>query len=104
MSVLLTVRRGSLYLPHGDYERLFSGLETCILLRRDDNLLVLPARGAVAGGFMLKLRNSAGDRVVHAAEFFRANGIDDDDARTFTFAWSDAHGGLVAEGAFRRVS
>lgn len=101
MSVTLTVRRGSLYVPRADYDRLFAGLETCILLRRADDLLVLPARGAVAGGFMLKLRNAAGDRVVHAAEFFRANGVDDHEERAFTFAWSDAQGGLVAEGAFR---
>ena len=101
MSVTLVVRRGGLYLPGADCERFFPGVETVILLRRDDDLLLLPARGAVAGGFMLKLRNAAGDRVVHAAEFFRANGIEDHDERTFTFAWSQDRGGLVVEGAFR---
>ncbi len=100
MSVVLTVRRGGLYLDRAAYDRYFPGLETVILLRRNDDLLLLPARSAVAGGFMLKLRNAAGDRVVHAAEFFRAQGIEDHEERTFTFAWSAAGGGLVCEGAF----
>lgn len=101
MSVSLVVRRGSLYLDRGDYERFFAGLETVILLRREDDFLVLPARGAVAGGLILKLRNSVGDRVVHAAEFFRTQGIEDSSERSFTFAWSPEQGALVAEGAFR---
>ena len=55
--------------------RHFAGLEGVILLRRDNDILILPVRNNAAGGYLLKLRNSAGDRVVNAADFFRAQAI-----------------------------
>ena len=43
-----------------------------------DDLLILPVRHAAAGGYLLKLRNGAGDRVVNAPDFFREHGLDDE--------------------------
>ena len=94
------MKRGSVYVAREIYERFFPGLETVILLRRADDLLILPVRSAVAGGFMLKLRNRAGDRVVNAAEFFRDNGIDDDCDLNVDVEWSEAQGGLEGLGFF----
>jgi hypothetical protein len=95
------VRRGSIHLARAVHDRYFPGLEAVVLLRRDDDLLILPVRQAAAGGYLLKLRNSAGDRVVDAADFLRANGVDDSRELTLSFAWHAECAGLVASGVFR---
>lgn len=100
MSATVTVRRGSLYLTRELCDRYFAGLESVILLRRDDDLLILPVRHAAAGGYLLKLRNSAGDRVVNAADFFRVQGVADEAELSLAVAWSSERGGLVASPAF----
>ena len=46
--------------------------------------MILPVRHAAAGGYVLKLRNSAGDRVVHAPDFFREHHIDEASEATST--------------------
>lgn len=97
----VTLKRGSLYLNRDIYDRYFRGLESIILLRRTDDLLILPVRHAAAGGYLLKRRNGAGDRVVNAPDFFRAHGIDDDFAGDLTIGWASECAGLVASGAFR---
>jgi hypothetical protein len=96
----LTLRRGSLYLSREVYDRYFPGLETIILLRRGDDLMILPVRHAAAGGYVLKLRNSAGDRVVHAPDFFREHHIDESSERTLAVQWSSESAGVVATDAF----
>jgi hypothetical protein len=94
------LKRGALYLSSDVYDRYFAGLETVILLRRDRDLCVLPVRHAAAGGYLLKLRNKAGDRVVYAPDFFREHGIDESIALELSVVWSAERGALVAAGAF----
>lgn len=96
----LKVARGSLYMSRDTYDRHFPGLETVILLRRDDDLAVLPVQQAAAGGYLLKRRNANGDRVVNAADFFRSQGIEDDAELDLTADWSTSIAGLLANGAF----
>jgi hypothetical protein len=96
----VSLRRGALYLNSDVYDRYFAGLETVILLRRDRDLHILPVRHAAAGGYLLKLKNKAGDRVVHAPDFFRGHGIDDNIALGLSVVWSAEHGALVAADAF----
>ncbi len=98
----IAIRRGSLYLGRALYERYFAGLETVVLLRRDDDLVILPVRFAAAGGYLLKRRNGAGDRVVTAADFFRSNGIEDHEEHHLAGSWSTDHAGLVVAGLFVR--
>lgn len=98
--MIVTVRRGGLYLSRPVYDRFFPGLETVILLRREDDLLILPVRHAAAGGYLLKRRNGAGDRVVHAPDFFREHGIDEGAERDLPVAWVTKSAGLAARGAF----
>ncbi len=97
---ILTVRRGALHMPGLVYENFFGGLENVVLLRDGDDLVILPVRYQAAGGYVIKLRSSAGDRTVTAADFFRDNGIEDDTQLTFAAAWSDERAALIAEGAF----
>ncbi len=83
------------------YDRYFTGLETVILLRRGQDLCILPVKHAAAGGYLLKLRNKVGDRVVHAPDFFREHGIDENDQRSnCPCPGRPERGPLVAVGAF----
>jgi hypothetical protein len=85
---------GRLYLARQTCDRYFPEIATVILLRYNDDLLVLPVRQAASGGYLLKRRNAAGDRVVSAADFFRDQGIGDDATWEGRFAWCAQHGGL----------
>jgi hypothetical protein len=108
MSATLRLRRGRLFIGRADHERHFAGLECVVLLRDGDALLVLPVRHPAAGGYLLKIRNAAGDRVVDAADFFRAHGLedgdggDDGDDRTLPAVWDEARAALVCASAFTR--
>lgn len=97
---VVSVRRGALHFTGEVYERYFSGLDNVVLLRDGDNLIVLPVRNPSAGGYVIKLKNSAGDRAVQAADFFRANGVEDHVEMTLPTTWSEERSALVAPGAF----
>lgn len=99
-SATVTLKRGAIYLDRETYDRYFTGLESVILLRRDHDLCVLPVWHAAAGGYLLKLRNKTGDRVVHAPDFFREHGVDEDIALQLPVAWSAEQGALVAAHVF----
>ena len=100
----MTVKRGSLYLTREIYDRYFPELETVILIRRGDDLLILPVRHAASGGYLLKLRNGAGDRVVSAPDFFREQGIDDDDELCLPVTWSAENAALCSDNAFKTAN
>jgi hypothetical protein len=97
---IVTLKRGSLYLSRAIYDRYFHGLEGIVLLRREADLLILPVRHAAAGGYFLKLCNSAGDRVVTAPDFFREHRADHEFERRLPVNWVTARAALVAFGAF----
>ena len=97
----VTVKRGSLYISRAVHDRFFAGVEAVILLRRGDDLLVLPVRHAAGGGYLLKLRNSAGDRVVQAGDFFQAHGIGDETELTLPVIWDQGIAGLCAEAGLK---
>jgi hypothetical protein len=96
----VTVKRGSLYLGREVYNRYFAGLEGVILLRRDNDLLILPVRHAASGGYLLKLRNGAGDRVVSAPDFFREQGIEEGEELNLDVAWSAEESALCSSNVF----
>lgn len=96
----ITLRRGSIYLTADIYRRYFDGLEAVILMRRSDDLLILPVNHAAAGGYLLKLRNAAGDRVINAMDFLYSNGIDDATEMQVSVCWSQEMIGLIAADVF----
>ena len=98
---VLKLARGSLYLSRAVCDRYFPGLESVILMRRDDDLLVMPVTHAANGGYLLKRRNAAGDRVVTAPDFFRLHGIDDRVERDLPSMWASESAALKAANAFR---
>ncbi|HVY99799.1 MAG TPA: hydrogenase maturation protease [Dongiaceae bacterium] len=83
----LVLSRGMLQVRRGVYDRYFPGLSTVVLLRRGFDLLVMPVHHAASGGYMMKIRNAEGDRVIDAADFFRAYGLDGPGERRLTARW-----------------
>ena len=97
---LAEIRRGGLYLSREICDRYFAGLETVILLRRERDLLVMSVRHAAAGGYLLKRRNGAGDRLVFAPDFFREHGLGDEERREIPLGWEAGLAALVAKDFF----
>lgn len=96
----ITIRHGSIYLTDKVYRCYFDGLESVILMRKANDLAILPVRHAAAGGYLLKLKNSAGDRVVNAMDFLASNGIDQAEAMNFDVDWSSDLSSLMARNVF----
>jgi hypothetical protein len=97
---IVTLRRGALHFSRDVYERFFNTLENVVLLRDGGVLLVLPVRHSAAGGYVIKMRTAAGDRTVHAADFFRDHGLDDAIEMTLPAQWSDERAALEVPAVF----
>ena len=86
--VLLRLHRNQLYIKANVFETHFTNVESVALLRKDRDLLILPLATSRAGGFYIKQVNARGDRAIHAADFFRLNGIDENNVHELA-AWPD---------------
>jgi hypothetical protein len=75
-NVDLRLSKGSLYLSAEYYGRYFNGLGSVILVNRDKQLLIMPVHNEAGGGFLMKIRNARGDRVIHAQEFLAFHGLE----------------------------
>ncbi len=64
--------------------------DTLLAIWRDETLVLLPTRGAAAGGLMLKQRNAEGDRSLLVSEVFEF----EIPVGFFTAVWDDRIGGL----------
>ncbi len=93
------VSAGNLHLSREACERFLPGVEGVALLNREGRVLVVPLTPESGGGLLLKVRNARGDRVIHAQEFFRANGFAEEFAtRRVTMCWDDSAAALVLSG------
>lgn len=101
MTSAVRIARGALHISAALYAERFSGVEGVALLRRERALVILPVRHVLAGGFLLKQRNLAGDRVVDAPEFFRSNGVPEHETIDCMAAWSDSEAALVVADLFQ---
>ncbi len=99
-SVSVILKRGSLYLTAKTYETYFAGLDAVILLDRDSHLFIMPVRNTSGGGYLLKLRNPAGDRIINAMDFFRDRGLDDFLERDIKVIWDMDMAALKANNLF----
>jgi len=98
---MIKISRGSLYLDAAVYDLYFAGLEAVILLGRGDDLLIMPVRNTASGGYLLKLKNSAGDRIVNAMDFFHEQGIGNQEASSFPVTWNQQAAALIVKNAFK---
>lgn len=99
------VRGGNLYLKSFLYEKFFPGIESAILMKKDEALSILPVANAYAGGLLLKILNAQGDRVIHAQEFFRHHGLDEQLDQHVPVAWDATSSALMVQmplSAYRR--
>ena len=67
----VSVLRGNIYLTREICETYLPAVQSVALIVRDEMLLIMPLIQESAGGLILKVRNSRGDRVIQAQEFFR---------------------------------
>lgn len=75
MSANLSIRNGSIYLSSVVYDTYFRGLDAVIVIVRDEELHILPVQQMTAGGYILKIRNANGDRVVAAPDVFTEHNL-----------------------------
>ena len=93
---------GNLQLSREAVERYLPGIESVALLRRNEQVLIVPLTRESGGGLLLKVRNARGDRVIHAQEFMRNHGCAEDFvARRVAMHWDVAAAALVLSGIGR---
>jgi hypothetical protein len=98
------LHRDHLYIDAAAYAAHMPDLRTVALLRKSDDLHVTPLIGAEAGGYLIKQINARGDRAIHAADFFRLNGVDDSQEIFSEGEWSEATGSFVLSRLFEKSS
>jgi hypothetical protein len=90
------VAAGNLYLSREVCQRFLPGIESVALIRRDSRVLIVPLTRESGGGLLLKYRNSRGDRVIQAQEFFRSHALSEArDSRRVAIHWDDSAAALV---------
>lgn len=95
----VSIGRGRVCVPRETCEVYLPGISSAALIERDGQVLLLPLRGPVAGGMLLKQRNLHGDRVMLASDFLAERGVDPFAAeRDFNVSWVTAAGALLIEG------
>ena len=96
---VIQVGRGRISIPRETYLRYLDGVTSVAILAIDGAVHVVPLRGPVAGGRLLKQRNRHGDRVVEAGDFLAPYGIGPFDAdRELPVEWNAAAGALRIDG------
>ena len=96
----IALRRGSIYLSAETYQKYFAGLDAVVLLERDTHLYIMPVRNTSGGGYLLKLKDSEGSRIINAMDFFRDRGKDSFDKVTVDVFWDQDMSALKATGFF----
>jgi hypothetical protein len=102
--IIFRLHRDHLYIHAAAYAAHMTDLRTVALLRKGDDLHVTPLIGAEAGGYLIKQINARGDRAIHAADFFRLNGVDDGREIFCEGEWSAATGSFVLLRLFAQLS
>lgn len=93
------VGHGRVLVPRSTYDCYLGGAESAALVERDTRILLLPLRGPVAGGMLLKQRNLRGDRVMLATDFLDRLGWDAFAAEAeFEVRWIAEAGALLIQG------
>ena len=90
---------GRVLVPHDTYALYLGGVDSAALIERDAQVLLLPLRGPVAGGMLLKQRNLRGDRVMLATDFLSQLGLDPFAVEAeFKVQWVAGAGALLIQG------
>jgi hypothetical protein len=102
MSHRVRVGGGRIGVPRDTYQQYLAGVGAVALTEIDGEAHLLPLRGPVAGGRLVKQRNLHGDRVIDAADFLAEYGVGEFTAdREFNVRWITEAGALRIEGLRR---
>lgn len=92
----VSVARGNIYLAREIYDTYLAGALSVALLARAEQILIMPLTRESGGGLLLKMRNARGDRIVHAQEFFREQGLlENMQERKVSIHWNEESAALV---------
>ena len=99
MTHTISIGAARVLVPHLTYALYLGGVDSAALIERDGQVLLLPLRGPVAGGMLLKQRNLRGDRVMLATDFLAQIGFDAFAAEVeFEVRWVADAGALLIMG------
>lgn len=96
MSGEIAIKEGAIYLPRELVETYFKGIDAVIVLIQQGELMVMPVHQATSGGSLLKVKNAAGDRVVHARDVFQDQDMLDFQTDCLIVKWQSEKGALCA--------
>jgi hypothetical protein len=96
MSGEVSIREGSIYLPHQLVDTYFRDIDAVIVLIQQGELMVMPVHQATSGGSLLKVKNAAGDRVVQARDVFQDQDLLEFRADNLAVIWSAEKSALCA--------
>ncbi|MCX8227236.1 MAG: hypothetical protein OTI35_14250 [Sulfitobacter sp.] len=96
MSGEVSIREGSIYLPHQLVDTYFRDIDAVIVLIQQGELMVMPVHQATSGGSLLKVKNAAGDRVVQARDVFQDQDMLDFRTDNLAVNWNAEKSALCA--------
>ena len=92
----IKIARGNIYIPRETHAAYLKNIEAVALLPHENGVLLIPLVINSAGGWLLKIKNLNGDRIVHAQEFFRYNGyLEDFVERSYRVRWESERAALL---------
>lgn len=97
MTATLAIRRGAIYLSADTYDEHFNGLSSVIVLIRNAALNILPVQHMASGGYLIKIRNAKGDRVIAAPDVFQEHGLMDWEISDLPAHWSEEMSALICQ-------
>ncbi|MHB8210763.1 MAG: hypothetical protein ACYDDP_05400 [Acidithiobacillus sp.] len=92
MVVNLLLKDGHLFIPAAAYRDAMVDLLAVAVLWRSPCLHLIPLHPGTIGGFLLKQRNLAGDRVVDLRLFLRDHELAENVEGVLSFAWIPEQG------------
>ena len=90
--VNLLLKDGYLFIPAPAYRDSMAGLQAVAVLWRSPCLHLIPLHPGTIGGFLLKQRNLAGDRVVDLRLFLREHKLAENVEGVLSFMWIPEQG------------
>ena len=90
--VNLLLKDGHLLIPAPAYHDTMAGLLAVAVLWRSPHLHLIPLHPGTIGGFLLKQRNLAGDRVVDLRLFLRDHELAENFEGVLSFMWIPEQG------------
>jgi len=92
----IILKNGNLYIDSDVYDTYFNSADSVVLIHRESNYFLMPVQ-QMAGGLLMKIINTKGDRVVNAIEFLQHNKVDSNEARTIEVKWDQNYSALSLE-------